>query len=81
LIAASVCTAPGVSKPVSDWIERFSAEMTPIDSDCSSPNGLPIAATGAPTLRSFVEPIGSARSVRPLGATFSRATSLNASKP
>src|SRR3954470_16648300 len=45
LIAASVWIAPTVAKPVSDWIERSSAEMTPTDSDWSSPNGLPIAAT------------------------------------
>ena len=49
LIAASVWIAPSVSKPVSDSIERSSAEMTPTESDCSSPNGLPIAATGEPT--------------------------------
>ena len=67
LIAASVWIAPVVSKPVSDWIERSSAEMTPTESDCSSPNGLPMAATGAPTCRSLVEPSGSGRSVRPVG--------------
>ena len=49
--------------------------MTPTDSDCSSPNGLPIAATGAPTCRSSVEPSGSGRSVRPAGSTRSSATS------
>ena len=38
-MAASVWIAPMVSKPVSDWIERSSAEMTPTESDCSSPNG------------------------------------------
>ena len=66
-MAASVWIAPMVSKPVSDWIERSSAEMTPTESDCSSPNGLPMAATGAPTCRSLVEPSGSGRSVRPVG--------------
>ena len=70
-----------VSKPVSDWIERSSAEMTPTESDCSSPNGLPMAATGAPTCRSLVEPSGSGRSVRPSGSIFSSATSANGSKP
>ena len=81
LIAASVWIAPMVSKPVSDWIERSSAEMTPTESDCSSPNGLPIAATGAPTCRSSVEPSGSGRSVRPSGSIFSSATSAKGSKP
>ena len=81
LIAASVWIAPTVAKPVSDSIERSSAEMTPTDSDCSSPNGLPIAATGAPTTRSPAEPSGSGRRVRPVGSTFSSATSANGSKP
>ena len=51
------------------------------ESDCSSPNGLPMAATGAPTCRSLVEPSGSGRSVRPLGSIFSSATSAKGSKP
>ena len=50
-MAASVCTAPAVSKPVSDSIDRFVAEMTPVESDCSSPKGEPMAATGEPTTR------------------------------
>ena len=50
LIAASVWIAPVIAKPVSESIERSSAETTPTDSDCSSPNGVPIAATGAPTI-------------------------------
>ena len=49
LIAASVWIAPSIGKSVSDSIERSVAETTPTESDCSSPNGLPIAATGSPT--------------------------------
>jgi hypothetical protein len=81
LIAASVWIAPTVAKPVSDWIERSSAETTPTESDWSSPNGLPIAATGAPTVRSPAEPSGSGRSVRPAGSTRRSATSENGSNP
>src|SRR5581483_9158234 len=36
---------------VSDSIERKVAETTPIASEFSLPNGLPIAATGSPTTR------------------------------
>jgi hypothetical protein len=81
LMAASVWIAPVVSKPVSDWIERPVALMTPTDSDCSSPNGLPMAATGEPTTRSLAEPSGSGRRVSPCGSTFRSATSENGSKP
>ena len=81
LIAASVWIAPAVLKPVSDWIERPVAETTPTERDCSSPNGEPIAATGAPTCTPLVEPSGSGRSSRPSGSTFSSATSANGSKP
>ena len=81
LIAASVWIAPVVSKPVSDWIERSSAETTPTESDCSLPNGLPMAATGAPTWRLRVVPSGRGRRVRPAGSTLSSATSANGSKP
>ena len=52
MIEASVWIAPSISNWVSDWIERSVAEMTPTESDWSSPNGLPIAATGCPTTRS-----------------------------
>jgi hypothetical protein len=81
LIAASVWMAPVVLKPVKDSIERSSAEMTPTDSDCSSPNGLPIAATGAPTTRSSVEPSGRGRKRSPRGSSRSSATSAKGSKP
>ena len=50
LIEASVWIAPSIWKLVSDWIERSVAETMPTDSDCSSPNGLPIAATGCADL-------------------------------
>src|SRR3954466_10456301 len=49
LIAASVWIAPPIWKPVSESIDRLVADTTPTDSDCSSPNGEPIAATGSPT--------------------------------
>ncbi len=51
LMAASVWIALPIWKAVSDSMLRSSAEITPTDSDCCSPNGLPIAATGSPTLR------------------------------
>ena len=49
LIEASVWIAPSILNWVSESIERSVAETIPTESDCSSPNGLPIAATGAPT--------------------------------
>ena len=75
LIAASVWIAPSILNPVSESIERCVAEMTPTDSDCSSPKGEPIAATGAPTFRRAVVPSGSGRSVSPDGSMRSSATS------
>ena len=75
LIAASVCIAPAIWKPVSPVIERSTAETTPTTSDCASPNGEPIAATGVPTRTSSELPSGSGRSVRPFGSTLSSATS------
>ena len=56
MTAASVWIAPAISKPVSDLIERSIADTTPTDSDCGSPNGEPIAATGDPTRRSARRP-------------------------
>ncbi len=81
LIAASVWIAPAISKPVSDLIERSFADTTPTDSDCGSPNGEPIAATGAPTRTSRAVPSLSGRSVRPRGSMRSSATSAFGSKP
>ena len=49
LMAASVWIASPISNCVSDSIVRSSAEITPVESDWRSPNGLPIAATGSPT--------------------------------
>ena len=48
-MAASVWIASPIWKSVSASIVRLVAETTPTESDCSSPNGLPIAATGSPT--------------------------------
>jgi hypothetical protein len=81
LIAASVWIAPTIWKPVSESIARSVADTTPTDSDCGSPNGEPMAATGEPTARSRVVPSGSGRSVSPEGSTFSSATSELGSKP
>src|SRR3712207_7019560 len=50
-------------------------------SDCSSPNGEPMAATGAPTWSPSVVPSGSGRRVKPAGSSLSRATSALGSKP
>ena len=49
LIAASVWIASLIEKSVSASIVRFLADTTPTESEFSSPNGLPIAATGSPT--------------------------------
>ena len=46
MIAASVWIAPEILKSVSESIARSIAETTPTDSDCFSPNGEPMAATG-----------------------------------
>jgi hypothetical protein len=81
LIAASVWIAPAIENPVSDSIERFNAEITPTESDCGSSNGDPIAATGAPTLRSVDEPSGSTRRLSPFGSTRRSATSAFGSVP
>ena len=48
-MAASVWIALPIWKAVSDSMLRSSAEITPTESDCCSPKGLPIAATGSPT--------------------------------
>ena len=70
-----------MSKEVSEVMLRLSAEITPTDSDCSSPKGLPIAATGAPTVRLDDDPSGSGVSLSPLVGTLSRATSALGSSP
>ena len=81
LIAASVWIAPLIGKPVSASIERLSAETTPTDSDCSSPNGEPIAATGSPTAIFDESPSGSGRSARSPGSTLISPTSALGSYP
>ena len=50
MIAASVCTAPEIWKPLGAVIVRPSAEMTPVVRDPCRPNGEPIAIAGSPTL-------------------------------
>jgi hypothetical protein len=81
LIAASVWIALPMANRVSDWMLRSTAETTPIDSDCFSPNGLPMAATGWPTLIAAEWPSVSGVSDRPFGSTFSSATSALGSVP
>ncbi|MDQ6806017.1 MAG: hypothetical protein M3065_13870 [Actinomycetota bacterium] len=86
-MAASVWIAPGIENafwalvPLSDWIERLVAEITPTDIDPAWPNGLPSAATGAPTARDALEPRVRGRSDRPAGSILSRATSAFGSAP
>ena len=60
---------------------RSTAETTPIDSDWRSPNGLPMAATGSPTVMLREAPSRSGVSDRPSGSTFSSATSAFGSTP
>jgi hypothetical protein len=66
---------------VSDWIVRSRADTTPIDSDWRSPKGLPIAATGSPTLSDAETPSLSGVSERPCGSTLISATSAFGSCP
>jgi hypothetical protein len=68
LIEASVWIAPEISNWVSDWTARSVAETTPTESDCCSPKGLPIAATGWPTRRSRSSPSFSGCSSKPSGS-------------
>ena len=42
-MAASVCTAPGILKPLGASISRPSAEMMPVVTVPERPNGLPMA--------------------------------------
>ena len=81
LIEASVWIAPSIWNWVSERTERSVAETIPTESDCCSPNGLPIAATGWPTTRSRSSPSLSGCSSNPSGSTSSRATSANGSTP
>ncbi len=67
LIEASVWIAPSIWNLVSDSTERSVAETTPTESDCCSPKGLPIAATGWPTSSSRSSPSFSGCSVEAVG--------------
>ena len=81
LMAASVWIAFPILKAVRESMSRLTAEITPIDSDCCSPNGLPMAATGSPTWRPLEEPSGTGVRLRPAGFTLSSATSELRSAP
>ena len=81
LIAASVWIALSIEKSVSASIVRFLAETTPTESDCCSPNGLPIAATGSPTANSSRSESCSGTRLRPFGSTLTTPTSALGSKP
>jgi len=58
LMAASVWIRWSMITPLSACSERSSAEMMPVVSVQSRPNGLPIANTFCPTLRSALVPTG-----------------------
>ena len=83
MIAASVCTAPEIEKPLGAWIVRPSADTMPLVTVPSSPNGLPMAIAGSPGCRSSEAPSSSGRSASPtsLGSTFSSARSADGSVP
>ena len=52
-MAASVCTAPGIEKPLGASISRPSAEMMPVVTVPERPNGLPIAIAASPGRSEF----------------------------
>ena len=81
LMAASVWIALPIVKAVSDSMLRSMAETTPTDSDWRSPKGLPMAATGWPTIRSSECPSSSGVSLSPAGSTLISATSAFGSSP
>ena len=81
LIAASVWIASPIPKRVSELMLRSTAEITPTLSDWRSPNGLPMAATGSPTLMLAEDPSRSGVSESPPGSTLSSATSAFRSTP
>ncbi len=78
---ASVWIAPSILKFESESIVRSVAETTPTESELSSPNGLPIAATGWPTWTLSVLARSSGCRSRPAGSTRRSATSASGSKP
>ena len=81
MIEASVWIAPSIWNSVSESTERSVAETIPTESECCSPKGLPIAATGWPTTSSGSSPSSSGCRSSPSGSTSIRATSANGSKP
>ena len=60
---------------------RSTAEITPTESDWFSPNGLPMAATGSPTVMLSERPSSSEVSDSPPRSIFSSATSALRSVP
>ena len=82
LIGASVWIASTrLNLEVSESTERFVAETTPTASEFSFPNGLPIAATGSPTVTAAESPRGTGASACAEGATLISPTSSNTSQP
>jgi hypothetical protein len=81
LIAASVCRTSSISKPLGASMRRALAEMTPVVSVRSRPNGLPIATVGSPTSTSFDVPSASGSRSSPFGSTRSSARSVDGSMP
>ncbi len=82
LIGASVWIASTrLYCEVSESIERRIAETTPTPSEFSLPNGLPIAATGSPTVTAAELPSGTGSSEWSFGSTLSRPTSSKTSQP
>src|SRR3954464_9490436 len=83
LMAASVCTAPGMEKPLGASISRPSAETMPVVTVPSRPNGLPMAIAASPGRRVFE--VSSCSGVRPPltleGSIESTAMSLEGSLP
>ena len=76
LIGASVWIASGTEKvDVSESIERWIAETTPVASESAFPNGAPIAATGSPTATAAESPRGTGATRCSFGSTFRRPTS------
>jgi hypothetical protein len=81
LMAASVWITSRMGMPLADWISRPSAEMMPVVSVWSKPNGLPMASTVCPTLRSAEVPSESGGNCS-LGASMrSTARSFSGAKP
>src|SRR5206468_7880481 len=76
LIGASVWIASIRSYlVVRDGIDRRIAETTPTDSESALPNGLPIAATGAPTMTWSEFPSGTGARRWAFGSTLITAVS------